>query len=285
VNHARVAIMMARMTENEAKKFKGILASEKWRYVRVLDAKTNLAPPASDAQWYQLVSYELPNAKEPYPHGDRVQVVDKVDPAQLNASPVASTTDDAAKRAILRAAHSADPPFSPSPRGASPRYIVTRVLDAVRQATGVEWPERDLTKHVECLVREMMGAGWLRVEEEKIAGNKRKSVVVDYPRTPWPGDFTDTGLDQEITAALAAGQPCNTKAPRQIVKSHSKATELSRDEDIDARRSRGASNVPKGCGDLMRPSFDGAPEARRSCRPASPGCGPVSPDHLTTQPI
>src|SRR2546429_5745957 len=128
VNHARVAIMVARMSEKEAKNFRGILPTETWRYFRIIDAKTNLAPPSADAQWYQLISYELPNAADPiYVHGDRVQVVDKVDPAHLNTSPVTSTTDDVAKRAILRAAHSADPPFSPSNKGASPRYIVKQV--------------------------------------------------------------------------------------------------------------------------------------------------------------
>jgi RecA-family ATPase len=32
VNHARVAIMVARMTGDEAKKFKGVFSSETWRY-------------------------------------------------------------------------------------------------------------------------------------------------------------------------------------------------------------------------------------------------------------
>jgi AAA domain/Primase C terminal 2 (PriCT-2)/Bifunctional DNA primase/polymerase, N-terminal len=278
VNHARVAIMVARMTEKEAKKFIGILSSETWRYFRILDAKTNLAPPAPGDQWYQLVSHELPNAADPYSKGDGIQVVDKVDPAQLNASPVTSTADDVAKRAILRAAHSADPPFSPSPKGGSPRYIVPRVLDAVRQATGVDWPERDVTKHVGCLVREMMSAGWLRVEEEKIAGNERKVVVVDYPRTPWPDDVTDTGLDQVISDALAADRFTEAKQPLQIVKSSSKPIERSRDEDIDARRSSGASNVPKGCGDLIGGAFDDDSAVRQSAN-----SGPDSSDHLTTQ--
>jgi hypothetical protein len=104
VNQARIAIMIARMTADEAKNFKGILPSELWRYSRLVDAKTNLAPPSSDSQWYQLVSYELPNAEPPtYCQGDGVQVVDKVDPVQLNASPVGSLTDNAAKRAILKA--------------------------------------------------------------------------------------------------------------------------------------------------------------------------------------
>jgi hypothetical protein len=35
VNHARVAMMLARMTADEAKDFKGILPSETWRYFRI----------------------------------------------------------------------------------------------------------------------------------------------------------------------------------------------------------------------------------------------------------
>src|SRR5207249_775156 len=119
---------------------------------------------------------------------------------------------------------------------------------------------------------------WLRVEEETIGGNKRKTIVVNYPLTPWPDDSTDAGLDQEITDALAADQTCDPEQPRQIVKSSSKSTERGRDEGIDARRSRGASNVPKGRGDLMRGAFDDD-----SVVPHSANSGPDSSDHLTTQ--
>ena len=194
VNQARVAMMIARMTPDEAKSFKGILPSELWRYFRLVDAKTNLAPPSSDSQWYQLVSHELPNAEPPtYCQGDGVQVVDKVDLAQLNASPAAGAIDDAAKRAILKAAHSADPPFSPSSRGGSDRYIARGVLDAVRQATGMSWADRDMTKHIESLVRDMVGAGWLHVEEVKVGRNTRQGLVVDPSRTPWAHEFAGTG--------------------------------------------------------------------------------------------
>src|SRR5262249_48174897 len=143
---------------------------------------------------------------------------------------------------------------------------------------GMDWPDRDLIKHVECLVREMTSAGWLRVEDVKVGGNTRKGVVVDYSRTPWPEDFTDVGLDQTITDALAAGQPCKSRQPRQIVKSSSKPIERGRDEDIDARRSRGASNVPKGCGDLMRGAFDDGSQAGHCAN-----SGPDPSDHLTMQ--
>ena len=149
VNQARVALMLARMTAEESKNFKGVLPSEVWRYFRIVDAKTNLAPPAASTQWYQLVSHELPNAAPPtYTKGDGVQVVDKLDRAKLSASPLGSVTDDIAKRAILKAASSANPPFAPTARGGSDRYIVRHILGTVRQATGMHWSDRDLTKHV-----------------------------------------------------------------------------------------------------------------------------------------
>jgi RecA-family ATPase len=148
VNQARVALLIARLTKEEAKSFPGVLDSQLWRYFRVVDAKTNLAPPSANTQWYQLNSHDHPNAEPPtYRYGDGVQVVDEIEVAQLNTSPVPNSTNDAAKRAILKAAHNANPPFSPSAKGGSARYIVPNVLDAVRQATGLSWADRDLVKH------------------------------------------------------------------------------------------------------------------------------------------
>jgi hypothetical protein len=179
------------MTKDEAAKFKGILTSEAWRYFRILDAKTNLAPPSSDTQWYQLVSQELPNSEPPtYPHGDRVQAVAKLDALQLTASPIATTLEQAAKRAILVTAANASPPLSPSAKGGSDRYIVPRVLSAVRSATGLNWTDRDPTKHVEVLISEMTAAGWLRVELVKTFGrNTRKGFTVHWAHTPWRDEF------------------------------------------------------------------------------------------------
>jgi hypothetical protein len=191
VNQARAALMLVRMTKEEAAKFKGILSTEVWRYFRILDAKTNLAPPSPDTQWYQLVSYELPNSAPPkYPHGDRIQVVAKLDAHQLTASPIASTLEQAAKRAILVMAANASPPLSPSAKGGSDRYIVPRVLDTVRAATGLNWSDRDLTKHVEVLISEMTAVGWLRVELVKTSGrNTRKGFSVHWAHTPWRDEF------------------------------------------------------------------------------------------------
>jgi hypothetical protein len=78
VNLARHAIMTVTMTEEEANKL-GVLPSERYRYLKAIDAKSNLAPRSGDAPWYELCSEELPNAEPPiYPNGDRVQAIGKV---------------------------------------------------------------------------------------------------------------------------------------------------------------------------------------------------------------
>ena len=54
----------------------GVLPSERWRYFKLVDAKSNLAPRSADSPWYQLHSVELPNAEPPiYPLGDNVQAI------------------------------------------------------------------------------------------------------------------------------------------------------------------------------------------------------------------
>jgi hypothetical protein len=269
VNQARIAIMIARMTADEAKNFQGILPSELWRYFRLVDAKTNLAPPSPDAQWYQLLSHDLPNAAPPtYREGDGVQVVDKVDPTQLHASPIGSVSDDVAKRAILKAAHAADPPFSPSSRGGSDRYIVRGVLDAVRQATGMSWADRDMTKHIESLVREMSGYGWLRVEEVKVGRNTRQGLVVDPARTPWAHEFAGTGH--------GSTQPL-TPPPHQMHQMPIEAIDANEAWGIDARRPEGASNVPKGCGGLTQQGFNATQPGFDPALPPAAELAPVVP--------
>lgn len=260
VNQAQVALMLVRMTAEESKNFKGILPSEVWRYFRIVDAKTNLAPPGASTQWYQLVSHELPNAELPtYSKGDGVQVVDKLDPAKLSASPLGNAADDIAKRAILKAASSADPPFSPSGRGGSERYIVRQVLGTVRQATGKHLADRDLIKHVEILVKEMTALGWLYVADDaKVAGNKRKGVMVNWAVTPWAHNTSP-----EQVAAFTS---------RQISQKGFETIRRNGTGGIDAPRPTGASNVPKRYGDLTRQVFDAAPTDSEP-----PACPPTEP--------
>ena len=77
VNLARRAIMPVTMTDAETKAYAdSVLPSERFKYFKLADVKSNLAPLSAEAPWYELASVELPNAEPPtYPHGDRVQAV------------------------------------------------------------------------------------------------------------------------------------------------------------------------------------------------------------------
>lgn len=64
---ARHVRRLTRMTADEAR-YADVDEGEFWRYSREADSKDNLAPPAGDNSWRQMISEELPN-------GDNVGVV------------------------------------------------------------------------------------------------------------------------------------------------------------------------------------------------------------------
>jgi len=71
---ARAARLLSPMTEAEAGKL-GVPPGERWRHVRLDDAKANLAPRAARALWYRLDTVSLDNATPDYPHGDAVAAI------------------------------------------------------------------------------------------------------------------------------------------------------------------------------------------------------------------
>ncbi len=137
------------------------------------------------------------------------------------------------------------------------------MLDVVRQATGLHWTDRDLTKHVDTLVREMIAVGWLRVEDIKVGRNTRKGLVVNWARTPWAHEFTDVGRGPDQDEVPDQHQM------RQMHQMPIDASDARAQGGIDARRPGGASNVPKGCGDLMQHCFETLPDEGPS-GPAEP---------------
>jgi hypothetical protein len=86
---ARCARMPVTMTAAEMGLF-NVLPSERQQYFKLVDAKSNLALHSAET-WYKLESQELPNAGAPYPHGDRVQAVVRV---QLSAQSRGSANID-----------------------------------------------------------------------------------------------------------------------------------------------------------------------------------------------
>lgn len=70
---ARAAFTLSPMASEDAEKL-GIPDEERRLYVRMDDAKNNMAPPAQRAEWLKLASVHLGNGTAEYPYGDNVQV-------------------------------------------------------------------------------------------------------------------------------------------------------------------------------------------------------------------
>lgn len=90
---ARIGLLLSSMTEDDAADL-GVKSADRLRYVRLDDAKANMAARATKASWFQLCSVTLDNADAIYPHGDQVGVIeawepvpvwDKVSPTDANA--------------------------------------------------------------------------------------------------------------------------------------------------------------------------------------------------------
>lgn len=81
VNHARIALGLAPMSEDEGKVF-DISAEDRRRMVRIDDLKVNYSPKAGEAKWIKLESVRLGNETEDYPYGDSVQVATRWMPPQ-----------------------------------------------------------------------------------------------------------------------------------------------------------------------------------------------------------
>ncbi|HTN09380.1 MAG TPA: AAA family ATPase, partial [Acetobacteraceae bacterium] len=71
---ARSAALLTPMTAEEARHL-SVPERERWRHVRLDDAKANMAPRADAAQWFRLESVALGNHTPLYPHGDSVAAI------------------------------------------------------------------------------------------------------------------------------------------------------------------------------------------------------------------
>jgi hypothetical protein len=79
---ARVGILLSTMTADEAEEF-GIPVEDRAIYVRLDDAKSNMARKAATARWFELETIELGNATDAYPSGDRVAAVSRWQPPSV----------------------------------------------------------------------------------------------------------------------------------------------------------------------------------------------------------
>jgi hypothetical protein len=203
------------MTEDEATNL-GILPSERVRYFKLVDAKTNFTLKSLDNPWYRLHSVALPNAEPPiYPNGDNVQAVVRVTlPLPKTASEMAD--DRKIQKAILdlvdhgKLINGERYPYSPNVTGhQNMRALLDDALTAVADATqSRQWPPGDLRAVVHAAIDKMRGIGWLyekKIEKGRFHGSA--ALHVEWRNTPWSkqassapeeepadGDELDNGL-------------------------------------------------------------------------------------------
>lgn len=76
---ARVMSTLSAMSIEEASKL-GIEPDQRRQFVRLDNAKANMAPSADRAEWYRLASVNINNGTDAYPDGDSVQAIQSWDP-------------------------------------------------------------------------------------------------------------------------------------------------------------------------------------------------------------
>lgn len=79
----RVGLTLTAMTAEEAQGY-GISERDRRAFIRLDDAKANLAPPSEKARWFRLVSVDLCNGEPepPWNEGDRVQAIESWEPPE-----------------------------------------------------------------------------------------------------------------------------------------------------------------------------------------------------------
>ena len=126
---ARVGLLMQTMSEDEAKAV-NVPLEDRFRYVRVDDAKVNLSPRIDRARWFRLDTVELGNVTQQYPNGDKVAALVPWDPPKL----FSQTTNDQVND-ILSAIDKGPEPgllYSGTRQGKSSRWagdVIRRMAD------------------------------------------------------------------------------------------------------------------------------------------------------------
>jgi AAA domain-containing protein len=220
VNLARRAITLKQMTEPETKLL-GVMPSEKWQYLKLVDAKSNLAPRSADCPWYRLHSIELPNPEPPiYPHGDSVQAIARVHLPLLSSA--AATTDDQETRDAIRdlvdrgkIIDGQSYPYSPSLAGAqNARSLLDDAMTAVANATAPrQWHPGDLKAVTERTIAKMKEDGLLVEEQMPSTGRFRRTLALRVDQSRIPAAVGDTCAPLlDLAAPGSKGLP-DAKAP------------------------------------------------------------------------
>jgi RecA-family ATPase len=183
VNLARRALMPVTMTEAETKAYPSVLPSERLKYFKLADVKSNLAPLSAEAPLYELTTLELANAEPPtYPNGDRVQAVKRAHLTRQKATSALGPEQLVIRFELMKligrglTIDNEKAPYSPNSSGSNKkRAILDDAMSAVEEATpDREWLSKDLRAAVERELEAIKRDGWAIVE--KIKGGRFSSL-------------------------------------------------------------------------------------------------------------
>ena len=151
----------------------GIMPSDAKHYFRLTGAKHNMSPPSSTDRLFKLVPVSLTNAQPPtYLYGDTVATVEPYTPAAG-----ATGASKALQQAALNAIATANPPLSPSSRGANDPIPVLRA--AIAPLCGGRAADAD----AKAILRVLMDSGRVTVGSHSVTRQgrgayARKALVI-----------------------------------------------------------------------------------------------------------
>lgn len=171
---ARIGLLLSTMTEDDASAL-GISAEDRLRYVRLDDAKANMAARAPKASWFQLTSVTLDNADATYPDGDKVGVIETWHPKDVWEAMAPGSIDVALD--AIEAGLPGGSRYTASRRGETERWVGNVLVEVCcigeGQAAGV--------------VRQWMKSGLLYSEEYRDPLQRKKLAGLRVNATKRPG--------------------------------------------------------------------------------------------------
>jgi hypothetical protein len=149
---ARVGLLLSTMGQEDAEAL-GIPSDDRAKYVRLDDAKSNMAPKATKARWFRLEREDLHNVTDEYPSGDKVATMVPWEAKSLWAD----TTNAGLNEALDLIAAGPEPGvmFNATRRGGSNRWAGNAILRTLglneKQAAQMiaEWIKNGTLEEVE----------------------------------------------------------------------------------------------------------------------------------------
>lgn len=126
---ARVGQIMVAMLPEEAEKL-GISEADRWRHIRLEDAKVNLSPRGTAARWFRLEMVELGNGTPDYPHGDKVAALAPWEPPNV----LGGSSPSALNQCLDAIAAGPEPGtlFVASRRGGGVRWVGVPIMETLQ---------------------------------------------------------------------------------------------------------------------------------------------------------